>query len=58
MLCDAEVVFDAFLPKEQLDDHKMCICGAILKGLAKPYDCKVFESLYTKQSYGFMHGLK
>ena len=45
--CDAEVVFDAFLPKEQLDDHKMCICGAILKGLAKPYDCKVFGKACT-----------
>lgn len=45
--CDAEVVFDALLPKEQLDDHKMCICGAILKGLAKPYDCKVFGKACT-----------
>lgn len=39
---DAEVVFDDILPKVLLDDHKMCICGDILKGRAKPYDCKVF----------------
>jgi len=39
---DAEVVFDAILPKGEIDDHKMCICGDILKGNAKPFDCKVF----------------
>lgn len=39
---DAEVVFKDILPTQELDDHKMCICGSILKGLAKPYDCKVF----------------
>ncbi len=39
---DAEVVFNKFLPKNELDDHKLCICGKILKGLAKPFDCKVF----------------
>ncbi len=39
---DAEVVFDNILPKEPIDDHKMCICGQILKGNAKPLDCKVF----------------
>lgn len=44
---DAEVIFDDILPKIELDDHKMCICGAILKGLAKPYDCKVFGKACT-----------
>ncbi len=39
---DAEVVFDEILPKNEIDDHKLCICGEILKGNAKPYDCKVF----------------
>ena len=39
---DAEVVFADILPNEELDDHKLCICGDILKGKAKPYDCKVF----------------
>lgn len=39
---DAEKVFEAVLPKTPIDDHKSCICGKILKGLAKPYECKVF----------------
>ena len=39
---DAEVLFDEILPKDEIDDHKMCICGDILKGNAKPMDCKVF----------------
>lgn len=39
---DAEVVFDDMLPKGEIDDHKLCICGDILKGNAKPFDCKVF----------------
>ena len=39
---DAEVVFKDILPNEPIDDHKMCICGEILKGLATPKDCKVF----------------
>ncbi len=47
---DAEVVFDAFLPKTQLDDHKLCICGSILKGLAKPYECKVFGKACTPKN--------
>ena len=28
---DAEIVFDEILPKTELNDHKMCICGDILK---------------------------
>jgi hydrogenase expression/formation protein HypD len=44
---DAEIAFDAFLPKIELDDHKMCICGDILKGRAKPFDCKVFGKACT-----------
>ncbi|MDX1808150.1 MAG: hydrogenase formation protein HypD [Sulfurospirillaceae bacterium] len=39
---DAEVAFDEILPKGKIDDHKLCICGDILKGNAKPFDCKVF----------------
>ncbi len=39
---DAEVVFADILPNEKIDDHKMCICGEILKGLKTPKDCKVF----------------
>lgn len=44
---DAEVIFKAILPTDEIDDHKSCICGSILKGLAKPYDCKVFEKICT-----------
>ena len=44
---DAEIVFDEVLPKEELNDHKMCICGEILKGKAKPFDCKVFGKACT-----------
>lgn len=39
---DVESVFKTFLSDEPIDDHKLCICGDILKGLAKPQDCKVF----------------
>jgi len=39
---DAEVEFSDILPNESIDDHKLCICGEILKGLATPKDCKVF----------------
>ncbi|MEA3492481.1 MAG: hydrogenase formation protein HypD [Campylobacterota bacterium] len=39
---DAERIFADILPTESIDDHKLCICGTILKGLAKPNDCKVF----------------
>ncbi|MDD3463674.1 MAG: hydrogenase formation protein HypD [Sulfurospirillaceae bacterium] len=44
---DAEIVFKDFLPTQELDDHKMCICGDILKGKAKPFDCKVFGKACT-----------
>ena len=44
---DAEIVFKEVLPTIELDDHKMCICGDILKGKAKPFDCKVFGKACT-----------
>jgi hydrogenase expression/formation protein HypD len=44
---DAEKIFADLLPKEPIDDHKLCICGTILKGLAKPNDCKVFGTSCT-----------
>lgn len=46
---DAEVVFKELLPIEPIDDHKVCICGQILKGLAKPFECKVFGTGCTPQ---------
>lgn len=44
---DAERLFADILPTEPIDDHKLCICGTILKGLAKPNDCKVFGTACT-----------
>ncbi len=39
---NAEKIYSDILPKKEIDDHKLCICGDILKGKAKPMDCKVF----------------
>ncbi len=47
---DAEAIYEKILPKEPIDDHKLCICGKILKGEAKPYDCKVFGTACTPSS--------
>ena len=44
---DAELVFTEHLKNEPIDDHKSCICGTILKGLAGPKDCKVFGTACT-----------
>ena len=44
---DAEKRFADILPNEPIDDHKLCICGTILKGLAKPMDCQVFGTACT-----------
>ena len=44
---DAEKVWADILPNEPIDDHKLCICGEILKGLATPKDCKVFATACT-----------
>nr|WP_041913345.1 hydrogenase formation protein HypD [Helicobacter mustelae] len=39
---DAEILFDSILSKEKIKDHAACRCGDILRGIAKPLDCKVF----------------
>ncbi|ADG93039.1 hydrogenase expression/formation protein HypD [Arcobacter nitrofigilis DSM 7299] len=39
---DAEIIYKDILPNEKIDDHKLCICGSIMRGVAKPNDCKVF----------------
>jgi len=44
---DAEKRFAEILPNEPIDDHKLCICGTILKGLAKPMECRVFGTACT-----------
>ncbi|MBN2894426.1 MAG: hydrogenase formation protein HypD [Campylobacterales bacterium] len=44
---DTERVFAAHMSSEPIDDHKLCICGTILKGLASPKECKVFGTACT-----------
>ncbi len=39
---NAEVIYKNILPHEPIDDHKLCICGDILKGKANPPECKIF----------------
>ena len=39
---DAEVIYKDILPIEQIEDHKLCICGDILRGIAKPNECTIF----------------
>ncbi len=42
---DTEKIYE--LPKEEIEDHKLCICGDILRGMAKPTECHVFGSACT-----------
>jgi hydrogenase expression/formation protein HypD len=39
---DAEVVYKDVLPLDEIEDHKLCICGDILRGIAKPPECTIF----------------
>lgn len=39
---DAEVVYMDVLPIAEIEDHKLCICGDILRGMAKPPECTIF----------------
>lgn len=45
---NAELVFDCSV--ESKKESKACICGSILRGLAKPYDCKVFGKACTPKT--------
>lgn len=45
---DAEVRFD--LPERRVADHKACACGAILRGLKQPRDCKLFATVCTPEN--------
>ncbi len=47
---DAEVFYKEILPTQKIDDHKLCICGDILKGKANPVECKVFGKACTPSS--------
>jgi hydrogenase expression/formation protein HypD len=39
---DAEVKYKEVLPIAEIEDHKLCICGDILRGMAKPKECTIF----------------
>ncbi|MEQ9668495.1 hydrogenase formation protein HypD [Coleofasciculus sp. G2-EDA-02] len=45
---DAEVKFA--VPNRQVADHKACQCGEILKGVMKPWQCKVFGTACTPEN--------
>ena len=45
---DAERRFD--LKGRSVPDHKACECGAILRGVKKPTDCKVFGTACTPET--------
>jgi hydrogenase expression/formation protein HypD len=44
---DAEKKFT--LPNQRVKDHKACQCGEILKGVLKPWQCKVFGTACTPE---------
>ena len=45
---DAERRFD--LPYRAVADNKACECGAILRGVKKPTDCKIFGTVCTPEN--------
>ena len=42
---DAEVIYKDILPIDEIDDHHLCICGDIMRGIAKPNECTVFGTI-------------
>ena len=53
-LREAYAAFDAerrwSLPYRPVPDHKQCACGAILRGLKGPADCKLFGTVCTPET--------
>jgi hydrogenase expression/formation protein HypD len=45
---DAEVRFD--VPYRSVPDNKACECGAILRGVKRPQDCKIFGTVCTPEN--------
>lgn len=45
---DAECRYD--LPESSGQEHKQCECGAILRGIKKPNDCKLFAKACTPEN--------
>jgi hydrogenase expression/formation protein HypD len=44
---DAETRFE--VPGARIEDPKACRCGDVLRGLAKPYECRVFGTACTPE---------
>jgi hydrogenase expression/formation protein HypD len=44
---DTEVIYKDILPHNTCQDHKLCLCGEILKGKALPNECKLFGKACT-----------
>ena len=45
---DAEARFD--IQPVQIDDHRACECGAILRGVKRPQDCRLFGTVCTPEN--------
>jgi hydrogenase expression/formation protein HypD len=45
---DAECLFD--IPKTKGEEHKQCECGAVLRGVKKPTECKLFATVCTPEN--------
>ncbi len=44
---NAKIVYKEILPTKEVKDNKACRCPDILKGVAKPTDCKIFGNVCT-----------
>lgn len=47
---DASILFKDSLGGIAKEEHKGCLCGEILKGNKKPFDCKLFGTFCTPQN--------
>ncbi|MCT7512649.1 hydrogenase formation protein HypD [Aliarcobacter cryaerophilus] len=44
---NAKIVYKEILPTQEVKENKACKCPEILKGVAKPTDCKIFGTVCT-----------
>ncbi|MDX4071111.1 hydrogenase formation protein HypD [Aliarcobacter skirrowii] len=44
---NAKIVYKEILPAQEVKENKACKCPEILKGVAKPTDCKIFGNICT-----------
>lgn len=44
---NAKIVYKDILPTQEVKENKACKCPEILKGVAKPIDCKIFGTVCT-----------